>query len=148
VAPNPLIESLDRAGYRLTQPRRAIADLIAERPGHFSAEDLLTTSRQRRLGLGRATVFRSLDLLEELGQIERLDLPSGDHAFVACERAHHHHVVCGTCGTAADVPDAGIGELVDEIAAESGYRIDRHRLELFGTCPRCLRAGKAPDGTT
>jgi len=137
VATSPVLESLGRAGYRLTEPRRAIAGLIAERPGHFTAEDLLTASQARRLGLGRATVFRALDLLTELGVVERLDLPSGDHAFVACERAHHHHIVCASCGTATDVPDAGLAELVEQIGAASGYRIDRHRLELFGTCPSC-----------
>lgn len=138
-----LLDSLDQAGHRLTEPRRAIAALIAERPGHFTAEDLLTASQERRLGLGRATIFRSLDLLADLNVIERLDLPNGDHAFVACDRTHHHHVVCGSCGTAIDVADPGLAELVDQIAATSGYRIDRHRLELFGTCPSCQAADRA-----
>ena len=52
----------------------------------------------RRLGIGRATIFRTLDVLVDLQAVERLDLPTGDHAYVACEPAHHHHVVCSNCG--------------------------------------------------
>jgi Fur family ferric uptake transcriptional regulator len=147
-ATDVVLDPLDRAGYRLTAPRRALAELIAERPGHFTAEELLATSRDRRLGLGRATIFRSLELLTELGVVERLDLPTGAHAFVACDRQHHHHVVCSSCGTAADVPDQGLDRLVEHIATSSGFRIDRHRLELFGLCPSCqARAGKDEGGT-
>src|ERR1044071_7712791 len=93
-----IVEALEGAGYRLTGPRRAVADLIGGRRGHFTADELLTESRRRRLGVTRATVFRSLDVLTELGLVERLDLPSGEHAFVACETAHHHHLVCSSCG--------------------------------------------------
>ncbi len=138
-----ILRTFGDAGYRLTGARRAIAELVASRRGHFTADDLLAESGRRRLGLARATVFRSLDRLADLGVIERLDLPNGAHAFVACDRPHHHHVVCSRCGAATDVPDGGLGELVDRIAATSGYRIDRHRLELFGTCPSCQAA--SPD---
>ena len=90
--------AMDSAGYRLTEPRRAVAELIAAREGHFSAADLIDDARVRRLGIGRATVFRALDLLTELGVLERLDLPNGEHAYVPCEPVHHHHVVCSVCG--------------------------------------------------
>jgi Fur family ferric uptake transcriptional regulator len=139
-----ILAAFDGAGYRLTEPRRAMAGLIGARADHFTAEELLATSRGQRLGLGRATVFRSLDILADLGVVERLDLPTGAHAFVACDRPHHHHVVCSSCGAATDVPDQGLDELVDRLAASSGYRIDRHRLELFGLCPTC-RAGALRD---
>ena len=82
--PTPIITSLDRAGYRLTEPRLALATLIAEQDGHFTAAGLVSSARARRLGVGRATVFRTLETLEEIGAIERLDLPSGEHATYAC----------------------------------------------------------------
>lgn len=132
--------ALDRAGYRLTGPRRAVAGLIAERDGHFTAADLVAEARSRNLGIGRATVFRSLDLLIALGVVERLDLPSGDHAYVACEPAHHHHVVCSRCGRAAEINDAGLRSLIEEVGARTGYTVDTHRLELFGSCPACRAA--------
>jgi Fur family transcriptional regulator, ferric uptake regulator len=136
-AAEPLVTVLDDAGYRVTAPRRAVSELIAARSGPFTAADLVADARSRRLGIGRATIFRSLDLLEGLGAVERLDLPSGEHAYVACEPAHHHHVVCSRCGRTADVDDAGLQAVTREIGRRTGFRIDTHRLELFGLCPAC-----------
>jgi Fur family ferric uptake transcriptional regulator len=132
--------ALGRAGYRLTGPRRAVAELIATREGHFTAADLVAEAGRRRLGIGRATVFRSLDLLIDLGVVERLDLPSGDHAYVACEPSHHHHVVCSRCGRAVEIHDAGLRSLIEDVAARTGYTVETHRLELFGVCPACRAA--------
>ena len=132
------------AGYRLTRPRRAVAGLIGSRSGHFTAADLLVDARRKRLSLGRATLFRNLDLFTELGALERLDLPNGEHAYVSCEpEQHHHHVVCRSCGKSVEVEDSGLQSVVAEISSRSGYAIDTHRLELFGTCPACAGSGKA-----
>lgn len=137
-ASNPIVTALTGAGYRLTAPRRAVADLIAGHDGHFTASDLATAARDRRLGISRATLFRALDLLIELGVVERLDLPSGEHAYVPCATTHHHHVVCSRCGRTAEVDDSGLAVAVREIERQSGFRIDTHRLELFGLCRHCL----------
>ena len=134
----PLMTALDRAGYRRTEPRRSLAALIAEQGGHFTAAELVAAARDRRLGIGRATVFRTLEVLAELGAVERLDLPSGEHAYVGCEPAHHHHVVCSRCGRSTEIDDAGLRSVVGDVARQTGYRIDTHRLELFGVCPSCL----------
>ena len=137
LAESPL-SALHGAGYRLTAPRRAVADLIAARHGHFSAADLVGDAARRGLDIGRATIFRTLDTLESVGAIERIDLPSGDHAYITCEpTAHHHHVVCSHCGRATDVDDAGLVAVVARIGSRTGYRISDHRLELFGLCPTC-----------
>jgi Fe2+ or Zn2+ uptake regulation protein len=132
--------ALDDAGYRLTEARRSIADLIAGRDGHFTAADLVADARERRLGIGRATIFRTLDVLADLRAVERLDLPTGEHAYVACEPVHHHHVVCSDCGASRDVDDAGWRAVVGDIEQRTGYTIDDHRLELFGRCPGCQTA--------
>jgi len=137
-----IVSALDRAGYRLTGPRRALADLIAAQHAHFTAEDLLAQSRRRRLGVTRATVFRSLDVLAELGVVERLDVPSRGHAFVACEPAHHHHVVCSSCGRSTGVADRGLEQVAQSIARATGYRVETHRVELFGLCPDCQRGDR------
>jgi Fur family ferric uptake transcriptional regulator len=129
---------MDVAGYRLTRPRRAVADLIADHDGHFTAAELEAVAHERRLGISRATLFRALELLTELGVLERLDLPGGEHAYVSCATAHHHHVVCSRCGRTTEVEDHGVAEAVAEIARHSGYRIDTHRLEMFGLCRHCL----------
>jgi Fe2+ or Zn2+ uptake regulation protein len=135
--PGLLVSALDRAGYRLTGPRRAVADLVAEQSGHFTAADLLSAAQQRRLGIGRATIFRSLDLFLELSLLERLDLPTGEHAYVPCEPAHHHHLVCSVCGISQEIGDSGIQSAIDRIERQTGFQVERHRLELFGRCPDC-----------
>jgi Fe2+ or Zn2+ uptake regulation protein len=142
-APTAVQTALDDAGYRLTEARRSIADLIAARDGHFTAADLVADARKRRLGIGRATIFRTLDVLADLHAVERLDLPTGEHAYVACEPVHHHHVICSNCGASRDVDDAGWRAVVSEIEERTGYRIDDHRLELFGRCPDCRGIGAA-----
>ena len=137
LAETPLA-ALDRAGYRVTGPRRAVAELIVAWSGHFTAADLVDAAAARRLDMSRATIFRTLEVLEAVGAIERLDLPTGDHAYITCEpAAHHHHVVCERCGRANDVDDAGLAAVVERIGRETGYRIGAHRLELFGLCPTC-----------
>lgn len=129
---------------RETAPRRAIAALIADRHGHFTANDLLSDAKAHSVNVGRATVFRTLDLLADQGALERLDLPTGEHAYVACApHDHHHHVVCRSCGGSVEVADTGLQAVVGEIGTQSGYRIDSHRLELYGLCPDCQRKGKA-----
>lgn len=136
-ADSPLVHALGRAGYRLTGPRRAVAELIAARSGHFTAAELVDAARRRRLGIGRATIFRFLETLSRLGALERLDLPSGEHAYVACEPSHHHHIVCSSCGRVADIEGCDIRTLGRQAAASTGYRVDTHRVELYGLCPSC-----------
>jgi len=136
----PIITTLDRAGYRLTEPRRSLAALIADQDGHFTAATLVEAAGERRLVIGRATVYRTLEVLEDLGAVERLDLPSGEHAYVGCEPAHHHHLVCSGCGRTDPIKDAGLSAVVADISRRTGYRVDDHRLELFGLCPTCQRA--------
>ncbi len=143
VDPSPILAALDQAGNRRTEPRRAVARLIAEQGGHFSAAVLLVEARRRHLGLGRATIFRTLDLLVDVKAVERLDLPTGEHAYVACDPNHHHHVVCSGCGRSRDIDDHGLRAVVAEVARHTGYRIDEHRLELFGQCPACLAGAPA-----
>lgn len=135
---NPIVAALNQADLRLTDARRAVAEAVAEQEGHFTAEDVLDAAQRRRRGVGRATVFRSLELLTGLGLVERVDLPSGAHAYVACQPAvHHHHVLCSRCGRSVDVADIGLSPLIRRLESETGFQIDTHRLELFGLCPEC-----------
>ena len=133
-----IIRALERAGYQATPNRRLVARLVASTGGHFTAAELLERGRQERVNIGRATIFRALDLLASLRVVERLDLPTGAHAYVLCDPdEHHHHLVCSTCGHSVDVADGELARLVDEIGRRAGYRIDAHRLELFGMCSAC-----------
>ena len=135
-----MLDALDRAGVRLTGPRRKLTALIERREGHFTAADLLKDAGRRRMGIGRATVFRLLELLGEQGLVERIDLPDGTHAYIPCEPTHHHHLVCLNCGATTDVDDCGIAAVTREAARRTGFKIEQHRLELFGRCPDCRSA--------
>lgn len=139
----PLVEALGAAGYRLTEPRRAVADLVSIRQGHFTANDLIEDAQARDLGIGRATIFRALDLFTELKVLERIDLPNGDHAYVPClPDYHHHHVICQVCARVTEVKDLGLGEAIARMERTTGWKVDKHRLELYGRCPEC-RAAKS-----
>lgn len=139
--PNALISALGGAGKRLTVARRAVAEAIVRQDGHFTAEDVLAAARSQQKAVGRATVFRSLELLADLHLVERVDLPSGEHAYVACEPdAHHHHVVCSVCGRSTEVGELGLGPILQRIESSTGFAIDSHRLEVFGICPDCQAA--------
>ncbi len=144
VTAQPLVQALESAGVRMTAPRRQVADLIAARTGHFTAADLVDDAKVGRQRIGRATVFRSLELLSSLGVVERIDLPNGDHAYIGCEPAHHHHVVCSRCGRSSDFDDAELSAVVDSVAGRTGYRIENHRLELFGLCASCQNLETLP----
>ncbi len=136
-----LLDTLDRAGYHMTDPRRRMAEMVAARTGRFTAEDLVREAREERSGIGRATVFRSLEIFEALGLVERVHLARGEHAYVTCEPArHHHHLVCERCGRSTEIRDVEIGPIVRSIEAGTGYVVDSHRIEFFGVCPDCQAA--------
>jgi Fur family transcriptional regulator, ferric uptake regulator len=137
------VDALDHAGYRLTQPRRQLASLVAEQRGNFTPAELEEEVRGRHVAVGRATIFRALELFVELGLVERLDLPSGEHVYVTCQPAHHHHILCVACGKSVEVEDCGVSAVAREIGRRTGFAIQSHRLQLYALCPDCqkLRAG-------
>jgi Fe2+ or Zn2+ uptake regulation protein len=139
-----LVHALEDAGHRMTGSRRAVAELIATRDGAFETADLVADSKRRKLGVARATVFRTLELLVGLGAVERLDLPTGAHSYVRCETTrHHHHLVCTRCQRAVDLEGLGMTPIIAEVERQTGYKVDRHRVELFGLCPACQAATSA-----
>ncbi len=143
----PILAAVEHAGYRLTGPRRALADLIAAQGGTtFTAAGLIRATHARGQAVGRATIFRAIDLFVEVGAVERIDLPSGEHAYVACVATHHHHVICSRCGQAEEIGDLGLGAVARQVARRTHYRVDEHRLELFGLCPGCQRAIAPTEG--
>jgi Fe2+ or Zn2+ uptake regulation protein len=128
------------AGHRMTGSRRAVIDLIFTRDGTFDSSDLIADARRRRTGAARATIFRTLEILVDLGAVERLDLPGGEHSYVRCDIGHHHHhLVCTGCQRSVDLEGLGMAPIMAEVARRTGYRIDRHRVELFGLCPTCQK---------
>lgn len=136
------LAALGRAGYRQTEQRRRLTDLIAGREGHFTASDLEADARRQGPGLGRATIFRTLEALLQAEAVERIELADGSHAYVSCAPRHHHHAICTGCGAVMQFDDRELSAVVAALARRTRYRIDEHRVELFGRCPACQGRGE------
>lgn len=135
-----VVSALAESGRRMTESRRAVIDLIFTRDGTFDSSDLIADARRRRIRAARATIFRTIEILVDLGAVERLDLPGGGHSYVRCDVGrHHHHLVCTGCQRSVDLEGLGMAPIMAEVARRTGYRIDRHRVEFFGLCPTCQK---------
>jgi Fur family ferric uptake transcriptional regulator len=136
-----ILERLDTEGHRLTGPRRAVLEEVVQRDAPFTSADLLEAMQRQAPGIGRATVFRTLDLLARLGVVQRIhtDADGGRcHAYLACDDAHHHHLICNSCGLVTDfTEEKALDVLVKEVERRTAFRIEGHRLELVGRCPAC-----------
>jgi Fur family ferric uptake transcriptional regulator len=87
--------------------------------------------------VGRATVFRTLKLLQEVGTVCQVVLDDGTLQYRLTPGGHHHHIVCSRCGAVNDFASCDIQGLLSEIADRTGYAIDAHRLEVYGRCAAC-----------
>lgn len=132
-----ILQQITRAGYRLTGPRRAILEAVAGRQGHFRAEDILDEARHAVPKTGRATVYRTLLLLAELGLVEQLHLGEGSHSFVVGAPEHHHHLICSWCGNVVEVHGCELPPAIGALARRERFRIEGHQLEVYGRCRSC-----------
>lgn len=129
-------------GYRLTAPRAAIvaAVLCHERP--FTAEELVAELRDvaGMRPIGRATVYRTLEILAAIDVLTRLVQPDGHPSYIIGNPGHRHHLVCSECGTAVEFTACPVDELVRDLTRDTAFQIHDHLLEVFGVCPRCQHA--------
>ena len=133
---DPVERTLSRRGYRLTSPRRAVLDTIRGLGNHFTAEEVQLASPE----VGRATVFRTMKLMRELGVICQVVLDDGTAVYQLADddRAdHHHHVICTECGRVTEFASDGLEGQLEQVATQTGFDIDTHRLELYGRCAAC-----------
>lgn len=133
---DPIERTLSRSGYRLTSPRRAVLDTIRDLGNHFTAEEVLIASPE----VGRATIFRTMKLMRELGVICQVVLDDGTAVYQLAEEElaeHHHHVICTECGKVTEIASDGLERELEAVASQTGFNIDTHRLELYGRCSNC-----------
>ena len=128
---------LQGEGYRLTSPRTAILKIMIESERALSPIDVYHLGRADHPKLGLVTVYRTLEKLEELGLIERVHQPDGCHRYLRATQGHQHLVLCSTCGRVAYFSGDDLGLLFGKVAGETGFAIEDHWLQLFGTCPDC-----------
>lgn len=141
------LEQLQNEGYRLTAPRQAVVEIIANSPYLLDPQDIYDQARQVYPRLGLVTVYRTLEKLEELGLVQRVHHPDGCQAFIAATRGHQHLLICERCSRVQYFSGDGerMDQLMDSVAEESGYRIREHWLQLFGLCAECLQQIQAAE---
>lgn len=143
---------LRRGGHRASRPRSTVLRMISEQECVLTAREIADELRAAGRPVGVATVYRTLELLEELRLVQRLDvggesaryepaLPSGEH--------HHHHLVCDDCGRVTPFQDPSLEQAIHQAANRVDYRVGDHDVILRGNCPDCAggrarRSGRPP----
>src|SRR5688500_14790826 len=137
-------KKLIEAGHRVTAPRRAVLAQIANQGTTFTAADLVGAF-QSTPSVGRATIFRTIDLLVDLHLLERVHLEASGasgYTYVLCglSDTHHHHIVCTRCGDVSNLEGCFLdAKRLRGLSAGSSFRVDDHHLELYGVCAKCQR---------
>jgi Fur family ferric uptake transcriptional regulator len=136
-AKTPWRDYLRKNGLKTTQQREAIVDAFLRSSGHVGLDDLLATARLSHPGVGLATVYRTVKLLEEAGLAATRHFESGHTLYeVAQGRAHHDHLICQSCGYIVEFESDEIERLQEAAARKMGFNVLRHRHELFGLCEK------------
>lgn len=129
-------------GYRLTPQRQLVLEAVGEL-GHATPEEIVTAVRRTASGVNISTVYRTLELLEELGLVEHTHLGHGAPAYSVATEDGHVHLVCRDCGGIGEVAPSVIAPVVDVLAQTRGFVVDVGHFALFGRCAACV-SGIAP----
>jgi len=133
-----LNDYMARHGLRSTEQRRVVTEMFFASEGHLSIEELLDQVRLKEPRIGYATVYRTLKLLKECGLAFERHFGDGVSRYeVAWSNEHHDHLICVECEKIIEFEDDDIEVLQHQVAAKHGFRLVRHKLELYGVCPDC-----------
>lgn len=136
-------EYLQTKKMRLTPPRETIIREIFADHEHFDPETLITRMKGGENSASRATIYRTLELLEDAGLIRKVarandrEVYEHDYGY-----PQHDHLICDTCGELIEFHNEDIAQIIEKIATERGFRMSGHRLEVYGTCESCSRPPK------
>lgn len=127
-------ERIQEAGLRRSTPRQQVIDLMAIQDCALTALEM----DAKLSGVGRATVYRAIDQLEELGLVQRIDLGGNAHGYEKLEPSghHHHHIVCDDCGKVEPFEDDALEEAIHDISRK-GFQLRTHEVTLHGHCAEC-----------
>ena len=128
---------LAESGCRITPQRLAILDALVNGASHPTAEEIYALVLKVSPTTSLATVYKTLDTLKALGEVQELELGSGRNHYDAVDPVAHPHVVCTQCGRIEDVRIEGASRLLEEASRASGYQLLTERLEFFGICHSC-----------
>jgi Fur family ferric uptake transcriptional regulator len=131
--------TLARSGLKRGGARERIIELLEREPCALSAVEIEDSLRAEGGPIGRASIYRVLELLVEHGLAERVSVGDGQSRFerVHPSGAHHHHLVCEQCGCLVAFHDPALERAIDHVSERLGVRVDSHDVLLRGACERC-----------
>jgi Fur family transcriptional regulator, ferric uptake regulator len=131
-----LAERLRERGYRMTAQRQLVLDAV-RRLDHAAPDDILAAVSEREQGVNLSTVYRTLEVLEEIGLVAHTHLGHGAPAYHSTAEPAHLHLVCRRCDRVTEAPTELADGLVATLAAEHGFETDVRHLTVFGDCENC-----------
>jgi Fe2+ or Zn2+ uptake regulation protein len=130
--------ALNRSGYRVTKPRMQVMGILIGSDTPLTPQEIYHRSLELDSPPGIASVYRTLDMLDNLGLIQQIHQPGGCHAICPAFEGHQHMLICNRCGKMRVVEcNKRMSEYINRIEEETGYQIDEHWLQLFGLCQQC-----------
>ena len=135
---------LRQAGYKLTSPRRAVIEVLKSHTEHLSHDQILAEGRKLCPNLGRATVYRTMELLVGLHLVRPLYLNDATQRFIVATGGHHHFV-CIKCGAVIEFDYCIAEKIQHEFADKYHFKIQSHLLEFWGICENCQQKNQLQD---
>ncbi len=130
--PDTIINRCEARGLRMTGQRRVIAEVLEVARDHPDVEEIYDRASQIDVAISLATVYRTVKLFEEIGILERLEFGDGRARYEDASRPHHDHLFDLRTGEVIEFVDPDMEVLQDRIARKLGYRLQGHKMELFG----------------
>jgi len=121
----------------MTPQRMMILEAVEKADDHISVEEIYLQVYDRYPHLNISTVYRTLELLKELGLVTETDMGDGRVRYHSIRKGHHHHLVCQSCGSIIDLDEAALLSLKDALSREYGFSADLKHLAIFGQCGNC-----------
>jgi Fur family ferric uptake transcriptional regulator len=122
---------------RKTRQRAAVEEILSDRHDFRTAQQIHDDLRHQGARIGLATVYRTLQLMTEVDELDAIRTNDGETAYRRCSTGHHHHLVCRICGRTVEVSGPAVERWANAVAAQHGFREISHDLEIFGTCNTC-----------
>jgi Fur family ferric uptake transcriptional regulator len=126
-----------KKGYRLTPQRIMVVDALHSVETHISAEEIFTRLKEKYPYANISTVYRTLELLKELGLAAEIEIGDGIARYHAREHSKHHHLICNKCGKTIELPEADLQPLAASLIKNHKFKADVSHLALFGLCSQC-----------
>lgn len=137
------VHALASAGYRSSAPREEVIGALAELRCSVTAREIADLLRERGSGVGLASIYRALDLLDRHGLVQRFDVGEGVARYEPAMPGgdHHHHLVCDSCGTVEPFEDDALERAIHGLSDKTEFSIAAHDVTLHGECPACRANG-------